>query len=620
MDANRLSKIKFAPTPRRVAIDYLAWAHSLFLTRAPNPLPGRLHSMRAEIETRSEPHEAVRTYDAWERETFVIVEVYTLAVSELIDEIGRALHLASLAFAISNGEPAPCPQIFDRLAEQYFRLLMARTAVDCIQEHFVGADLLPARLRDLAETAQAALLAEFILAMPGPLPKSYRPNLEEWATHAAARVLNLLSWARSTATLETCGRVGYWLCLSERRLAERACDQFAFHLLKLERTHQSFDRIKHPPRAKKSATRPKITTNPEQNPADLRLLSEMLKDVQRLVDDSYRKTQAANFSKPQSYVAKIAERAKVAGYARNKHQEGVDAFITQIMRDTLEKDVMFDHPITAEQVLNVEVLFPDVKVKTKPSPSEVAAEFLGWLFRLPDDLPNPLPVLLQKMMQGFGDRFYPTVARQLCREAEREVYIQIEVCATAVTSFLEEFSTTLDLLAAVTGDPPVSAPRLFERLREQRRRLATWAATLKLIEQEILGAPVLPPTFTGLLKLHESDSFARCANLAPAESLNPATCDAEARKQLNNLQLRAQSSTNQASCYRSILSFAQAHAGLMYRLGDWLTCWNAPKRPPGARSSGPRGTHNKPGRTTNSATSTTPRNKVNTHKTKRMTR
>ena len=114
---------------------------------------------------------------------------------------------------------------------------------------------------------------------------------------------------------------------------------------------------------------------------------------------------------------------------------------------------------------------------------------------------------------------------------------------------------------------------------------------VEMIEQELLHAAVLPANLAGLLKFHDRHSLQACAKSVPSESepdLHAATCSSAAREQLNGLVMRVRTSASGASCYRSVLSFAQSHAGLMDRLQDWQL-WDGigpSKRPPAGQGGG----------------------------------
>ena len=74
-------KRKLTPTPHRVAIQQLQWAHEFLSTQEPDPLPGLLKRMETHIEAQVAGLENTSVSRGAEQEIFFLVELYALAFS-----------------------------------------------------------------------------------------------------------------------------------------------------------------------------------------------------------------------------------------------------------------------------------------------------------------------------------------------------------------------------------------------------------------------------------------------------------------------------------------------------------------------------------------------------------
>ena len=153
-----LVKIRLRMTPRRAAIRYIRWLHSIQGKHVPSPR-GQLHKeLTEELKKRiPESNRLYRLLIRAHREFCFFVEVYTVTVCSLITTLNSSFQLNSFVLAYCDFEDEAPPELLSRLAHLHNQISIRLGAIDEIQEYFIGSSVLPTYIRNVAAEQQAAM-------------------------------------------------------------------------------------------------------------------------------------------------------------------------------------------------------------------------------------------------------------------------------------------------------------------------------------------------------------------------------------------------------------------------------------------------------------------------------
>jgi len=143
--------IKLQTTPRRAAIEYLTSLHRNPETDPIEPLRTRIDEMRADIESRlprlsprEGPKEVERLLGRATTQTCFFIELYSIAVRDLIHTITSLMELNVFVSAFCNFASSPCPWLYEQMTGQYNSLEVRIEVVSQIEtKYFCGVRVLP---------------------------------------------------------------------------------------------------------------------------------------------------------------------------------------------------------------------------------------------------------------------------------------------------------------------------------------------------------------------------------------------------------------------------------------------------------------------------------------------
>ena len=349
------------------------------------------------------------------------------------------------------------------------------------------------------------------------------------------------------------------------------------------------------------------------------------------------------FEEAQKFLQRAIAQLKVDDQAKEESRDRIAAIREQIMRDTYEKDVMFDHEIDEEMHKEYEFMMnpkklAELEFKLSLTPAGLAARYLRWLHEwLGTEEPNPLAGWRKELEIDIDERYGNLSPYRIFRGAERQLFALVGMYVSAILNWFEEFcaAMTMDVLAtAYTTRNQRASLEIDARLADHAHRLRVSAAVVKIIEDHHLRESVLPAALrTALdpnqLRFIAASSLDRSAECSSTPS--DAELTAEAQSRVQSLLTTALATANLTHCHQLLFSLAQASLTLGDRRRDydlWMHLLEparrdtAPsKRPPADRAGEPpRPRPSKPRRPRKSTTSTSQPNKVKTHKKKRIYR
>jgi len=228
MDPNaRLKKLKMKLqlSPRRIAIQYVEWAHRFLSTREPDPLPEMLKRMVGQVQEQIGEFGTARETRGAEGDTFILVELYTLALSLWTEEIRTSLLLISATLAPGARLLPHRPALLERLVCQLERLSVYRAVVEKIEADYLNAHVVPRILRDLllhVEKECAAACERLGGSECGEVAKALEPT--HLSAQVQARLQSLISEALTRASLESCHRSALSLAQTEVTMMARLKD------------------------------------------------------------------------------------------------------------------------------------------------------------------------------------------------------------------------------------------------------------------------------------------------------------------------------------------------------------------------------------------------------------
>ncbi len=216
--------MKLQLTPRRASIRYIAWAHQFLSTREPDPLPELLNRLEAGVQAQIGAFGTTRVCRTAERTTFVLVEVYALALSSWLEEIWTTLLLISTTLMSGACPLAHRPALLVRMRDQLERLSVHSAVVEIIQADDLRATVLPPAFRDRLEFArkECALAYDLLGGTKSDLAEVFEPT--RLSTQAQKKVEILRSEASARASLESCHRSALLLAQAEMVMKARLKD------------------------------------------------------------------------------------------------------------------------------------------------------------------------------------------------------------------------------------------------------------------------------------------------------------------------------------------------------------------------------------------------------------
>jgi hypothetical protein len=214
MNCSRLQKIKLRLTPRRVAVQYLDWAHSFPRTKEPCPLADLFKQMETEIDSSRYIGQAGQIKMDSKPEVYFLVELYIVAFTELIDNASASLHLHSFAEAYLIRPPVSRPEFYKRFVEQCNALSVSLAAIEQIQSDYLRKPVMLRKLTDFLISIPIYSQSQSLLLL-GPRAVSREAEsgiserfleTHEVAEQARGKVRDLVAIARKTACLNSCNR------------------------------------------------------------------------------------------------------------------------------------------------------------------------------------------------------------------------------------------------------------------------------------------------------------------------------------------------------------------------------------------------------------------------------
>ena len=203
---SRLSKIKLQTTPRRVAVSYIGWIHHALTNDEPYPLEDMVARLTEEIKSQSISLSEHLTKQA-QQQAFFLIELYSYALFDLIEELSSSLQLNGFALAYRNPKITVCAELSDDLENQWNRLSVSHAAIELIERKYLGARVFPDELRVLVEHQRTSIdmaLAMISQRVPGRPARPLAPS--ECLMAAQTKMTTFLSYARATASHVNCDR------------------------------------------------------------------------------------------------------------------------------------------------------------------------------------------------------------------------------------------------------------------------------------------------------------------------------------------------------------------------------------------------------------------------------
>jgi hypothetical protein len=351
----------------------------------------------------------------------------------------------------------------------------------------------------------------------------------------------------------------------------------------------------------------------------------------------------SSFEDVQTFLQRAAAQLKIKDQAKEKSRDRSGEIQEQILRDSYEKDIMFDHEIEEDLLEAYEIAMnpkklAEIEIKLSLTPAWLAARYIRWLHEsLGSDEPNPLAGWLKELEVEIHEQYPLYNTHRVFRGGERQLFALVDMYASALLDWFEDFcaAMSMDVIAiAMTTRNQRARAELDVRLADHAHRLRVCATVIQIIEDEYLHESVLPAALRSALDPQQLEFMAvsspnRSAECSPR--LSDAELTAEARARANTIFATALATANLTHCHQLLFSVAQATLTLGDRRRDYDLSMDLldrarrstvpSKRPPAASASRRQpGGNNKPRRTTKSTTSTTPPDQNKSHKTKRMPR
>lgn len=218
-------KMKLPTTPRRVAIEYLMWAHGFLLTEEPDPLPRLRKRMQDQIHAHIGDFGTASVTLEAERGAFCLIDLYALAVTAWIEAAGTTLLLISPTLATGTRLRGPHPALSNRLFEQRERLSVYAAVVEKIETEDLGATVRAPSLRDSLALVQQELT--IALELMGARESSDVAKVLD-TSRASAQAQEMLAALRNDAwtraSLEGCHRSALSLAQSQMTMLGRIED------------------------------------------------------------------------------------------------------------------------------------------------------------------------------------------------------------------------------------------------------------------------------------------------------------------------------------------------------------------------------------------------------------
>jgi hypothetical protein len=145
MDARaRLSKIKLRTTPRRIAIEFIESVHSAGSYDEMATALHRVQEMETEIKNQLGSSPKTNSFvRRARRQTFLLAGLYCYAAHRLLLAVNSTAELVGLTSGYTNFESSPCPELFDRLTDEYNQLSIRIAEIDYIQQRYLNSRVLP---------------------------------------------------------------------------------------------------------------------------------------------------------------------------------------------------------------------------------------------------------------------------------------------------------------------------------------------------------------------------------------------------------------------------------------------------------------------------------------------
>jgi len=233
----RLLRIKLPVTPPLVAIQCVEWMEGCLQTQdAVNPIFHFLKKMEVAIRT-CEPAAWSRVYEDAENQVFFLIELYTLGVTSLIEGICAASQVIPFALVYSNFGQTSSPELFKKLVDHDSRLSIGAEALKIVlAEHLPG--MLPSQ--ELIDVSESVRL-EVAIACDSVNPVARGAVAREQASflaQAREEVKRLLSQARATASLSSCGRDAAALPTAQMKLIKCVTDAQLYNRLVIRKVER----------------------------------------------------------------------------------------------------------------------------------------------------------------------------------------------------------------------------------------------------------------------------------------------------------------------------------------------------------------------------------------------
>jgi hypothetical protein len=238
-------KIELQTTPRRAAIEYLASIHRNPEADAIQSLTRRFDEMGADIEKKVKPFlrdqeegatkETTRLLGRATTQTCFLIELYILAVRELIHEVVSLMELNWLVSTYCNSSSSPCPSLYEQMTGQYNSLQICFETVNQIQEKYFCTWILPANYGLLVEAESNRCVSIRALVAENEAP--VRAGLcqeEHCVENARAAMLHHISVIRDHTSLRQAHIAGICLKHAEDDMYSSylKCKQYAELLAK----------------------------------------------------------------------------------------------------------------------------------------------------------------------------------------------------------------------------------------------------------------------------------------------------------------------------------------------------------------------------------------------------